>query len=34
MKTCNELPKRIINSLSVGSFKIRHKSFLRSYECH
>ena len=32
MKTWNELPKCIINSPSVESFKIRLKTFLRSYE--
>ena len=31
MKTWNELPKCIINSPSVESFKIRLKAFLRSY---
>ena len=32
MQTWSELPKCIINSTSVGSFKIRLKSFPRSYE--
>jgi len=32
MKTWNELPKWIIDSLSVESFKIQLRSFLRSYE--
>jgi len=32
MKTWNELPKCIINSPSVESFKIRLKTFLRSFE--
>ena len=32
IKTWNELPKCIINSPSVGSFKILLRSFLRSYE--
>ena len=32
MKTWNELPKCIINSPSMESFKIRLKIFLRSYE--
>jgi len=32
MKTWNELPKCIINSPSVESFKFRLNTFLRSYE--